>query len=156
MRRAKLLSPFIIAGFLLCLTLASSWYGALLYVHTYPMIIEYVTPLTWQDADGHEVTSVRGGRGLVLTGEVRRQPFSCWGSYTYGIRSESVSYQFPTVRSQELQDRIHDYRLKHFFVIPEGMPKGRYRLFVTIYPTCDGVDMRPSTLNFDTFLDINS
>lgn len=156
MRRTQTITNIITAAFALCMAWASSWYGALLYVRSYPQIVEYVEPITAADTAGNPARTLKPGQSFILRGLVRRQPYSCWGSFTYGIKSTTVNFQFPAVRSQSLESSVHHYTIKHLMTLPAALPDGHYRLFVTVYPTCDGVDTRPVTIDFDSWIDVNS
>lgn len=156
MRRSQTINYIIASAFVLCMAWASSWYGAQLYVRTYPSIVEYTKPFVIEDTAGRPITGIKAGESFIMRGQVRRQPYSCWGSFTYGLKSDRLNFQFPPFRSQGLKPEVHDYLIKHFLTLPATLPAGRYQLFVTIYPTCDGVDIRPVTTDFDTWIDVNS
>ncbi|RYD64038.1 MAG: hypothetical protein EOP83_10705 [Verrucomicrobiaceae bacterium] len=129
---------------------ASSWMGAVVYVKSYPAIIEYLEPLTFKDTQGDVVTSVHPGRSVVMHVPVRRQPWKCWGSYTYIISGDEATYQFPVFRSHSLTNQVQIHQIRHLMPIPADIPSGRYHWSVVVYPTCEGVDLQPTTIDLHT------
>lgn len=156
MRVSKVTNWFVLLAFAACLTLASSWYGAVLYVRHYPNIIEYLEPVQLLRPDGQPIGPISSSRPTVavMHGEARRQPFYCWGSYVYYLDGKTAMHQFPIVRSVGLSEHVHEILIRHVVTIPAGLPVGTYRLKVTIYPSCDGVDVRPSTIDLGTDIEV--
>jgi hypothetical protein len=147
---SKILKWSLVGSAILAGTIASSWLGAITYVKTFPQIIEYIAPITIRDMEGDVVTSGRPGDGIVFHTSVRRQPYDCWGSYTYRLAKDDVAYQFPMLRSYDLSRDVQITSLKHLFVLPPKMPAGTYEWSVVIFPTCQGVDLPPTSIDLKT------
>lgn len=154
MSSSKLLKYAIAAGMLAAATLTSSWFGALVWVHSYPEIIKYNGEPTIYNTDGQPITTAKQGQWVLFHADVERQPLRCWGDFVYVLKGEKVNYQFPIVRSFGLTVWVENYHTKNLFQIPAGIPPGRYEWSVVVYPHCDGVDMSPQTYALGTVTDV--
>lgn len=156
MRVNKITNWMAIIAFGLCLALVSSWYGAVLYVRHYPALIEYSEPVHLVRTDGTPMTQVHSDRPtpFVMQTVAKRQPYYCWGSYTYVITSRDANYQFPNFRSQDLTDQVQNYPIRNFFTVPAGLPRGVYHFKVVVFPTCDGMEIRPLTLDLGASFEV--
>jgi hypothetical protein len=125
----------------------SSWMGAVVYVKTYPDIIEYLAPLVFKNTKGEVVSAIHPGRSVIMHVPIRRQPYKCWGTFTYTMKGDEATYQFPAFRSHSLTSEVSTYQIQHLMVIPTDIPSGRYHWSVVVYPTCEGVDLSPTTID---------
>jgi hypothetical protein len=135
---------------ILAATLMSSWFGAVLWVKSFPSIIEYRETPTIRDNAGHPIDTAVPGQWVVFTAPARRQPLRCWGEFVYVLHGDQTNYQFPMLRSYGLTTTVaENYLVKNLFQIPEGIPLGDYAWDVVIYQYCDGVQLSPITMRFD-------
>jgi hypothetical protein len=156
MRVSKIRNAIAIGLLAMSMTLASSWYGAMIYVKMYPRIIEYLEPVHVVAPSGEPLTEIHYGRPtpIIIRGHVRRQPDFCWGTYIYYLSSPEANLQFGILRSIDLRDSVQEMEIRNFFTVPAGLPVGEYRVKVAIYPTCDGVDLKPQSLDLGTTVSI--
>jgi hypothetical protein len=150
----RFLKPALYGSAALLAVVTSFWVGAVVYVKTNPKIIEYLEPLTFTDMEGRDIEAIRPGDSLVMKVQVRRQPWSCWGSYTYLIKGDKATYQFPAIRSNNLVDKVHIHEIQHLFAIPRQIPAGIYHWSVTVFPTCNGADLSPTTMDLHSDITI--
>lgn len=142
-----MVSRLLVVALLALVCAIGSWMGAIVYVKTNPEIIEYLEPLVFKNTKGDVVSAINPGRSVVMHVPVRRQPYKCWGTFTYTMKGDEATYQFPAFRSHNLTSEVSIYEIQHLMAIPTDIPSGRYHWSVVVYPTCEGVDITPTTID---------
>ena len=95
------------------------------------------------DADLKPTTTIVAGEGINIRHQLHYAPQDCYGLYVQSLQGP-VSYQFEPMRSNlSLVSKPTDIDVVIHMETPKHLPQGEYHLSMTVYPTCEGLNMVP-------------
>ncbi len=87
--------------------------------------------------------SIVAGEGINIRHQLHYEPHDCYGLYVHTLDGP-VNYQFPPLRSNlSLVSKSTDIDVVIHMETPKHLPQGEYHLSMTVYPTCEGLNMVP-------------
>lgn len=83
------------------------------------------------------------GEGINIRHQMHYDPQDCYGLYVHSLDGP-VNYQFEPMRSNlSLVRKPTDIDVVIHMETPAHLPQGDYHLSMTVYPTCEGLNMVP-------------
>lgn len=138
----------VVAGvicFGLAIVGALSHTAAYVYATTNSELFAVNKPSMILDDDMKPTTTLIAGKGINIRHQFHYEPMDCYGLYVHSLTGP-VIYQFPPVRTTLSQvSTPTDLDATIHMETPANLPQGDYHLSMTVYPTCEGLNLVPKS-----------
>lgn len=95
------------------------------------------------DGELKPTDTVIAGEGINIRHQFHYESLDCYGIYIHSL-SGPVTYQFEPLRTNlSIVSQPKDIDATIHMETPAHLPQGKYHLSMTVYPTCEGLNLVP-------------